>query len=252
LPGALPDDIAGGLSDVEFADLRHGWAVGNLSGTGPANAAGGVLLTTSDGGVAWTAQSVPAGIGRLSRLSVVDATHGWAVGVASDGKPVLIATGDGGATWSTQALPDGVRTLRDIAFLDQQRGWAVGESSIPPPPEAGTGMDAGVVLTTTDGGATWSRQATTAGSLWSLAIVDGETVFAGGGYGLFSTSDGGSTWARQPFALPALDAISFTDATHGWVTHSMFSTVCHTDDGGRTWVPSALKSGVTPKPCIPA
>lgn len=71
------------------------------------------------------------------------------------------------------------------------------------------------------------------------------------GYGLFSTTDGGTTWAKQPLTLPALDAISFTDATHGGVTHSMFSTVCRTEDGGRTWVAPASKATVTPRACAP-
>lgn len=250
LAARLPGGIAGGLSDVGFADLRHGWAVGHLTGTGPANAAGGLLLATSDGGATWRAQTLPDGIGRLGRIAVAGATHGWATGTTLAGRPVVVATIDGGATWTSQPLPDGIRELRDLAFVDRERGWAVGALTVTQPPEAGN-EDPGVILTTTDGGATWTEQARTVGSLWSVAAVDASTVFAGGAYGLFSTTDGGATWARQPFALPALDAISFTDPTHGWVTHSMFSTVCRTDDGGRTWVPSALKSTATPRPCTP-
>ncbi|HYT40354.1 MAG TPA: hypothetical protein VEN99_12620, partial [Acidimicrobiia bacterium] len=109
--------------------------------------------------------------------------------------------------------------------------------------------DPGVVLTTTDGGATRTAQATTVGSLWSLQAVDAQTLFAGGGYGLFSSHDGGATWDKQRFTLPALDAISFTDATHGWVTHSQFSTVCRTDDGGRTWLGSDVRAPGTGTGC---
>ena len=72
---------------------------------------------------------------------------------------------------------------------------------------------------------------------------------AGGGYGLFSTHDGGGTWAKQAFTLPALDAVSFSDATHGWVSHSMFSVVCRTDDGGRTWVGSDVRGGYKGSAC---
>jgi photosystem II stability/assembly factor-like uncharacterized protein len=247
----LPTGIAGGLRDVEFADLRHGWAVGNRTGTGPANAAGGVLLATSDGGATWTAQTVPPDVGRLTEVSVVDAVHGWAVGVAANGQPLLIATGDGGATWSSQTLPEGIRELRDVAFLDAERGWAVGARPVPQPAEPSQD-DPGIVLTTADGGATWTVQASTTGSLWNLAIIDGQNLFAGGGYGLFSTHDGGGTWSKQPFTLPALDAISFTDATHGWVTHSMYSTVCRTDDGGRTWTASLIRPAPAgARPCNP-
>jgi photosystem II stability/assembly factor-like uncharacterized protein len=250
LAGRLPDGLAGSLTDAAFADFPHGWAVGHLTGTGPANATGGILLATSDGGATWTERPLPEGIGRLSRLATVGASHAWAVGMKLDGTPVVVATTDGGATWTAQTLPGGIRELRDVAFVDTRRGWAVGALPVPHPVEADR-ADPGVILTTADGGATWTEQATTVGSLWSVSAVDADTVFAGGGYGLFSTTDGGTTWAKQPFTLPALDAISFTDATSGWVTHSMFSTVCRTEDGGRTWVPTPLKSTVTPAPCTP-
>ena len=249
--GQVPGVSAGDLMDVEFPDAEHGWAVGLLPGDGPANASGAVVLATSDGGATWVAQPVPAEVGRLTHASFVDAAHGWAVGVATSGQPVLITTADGGATWSSQPLPAGIRELRDVAFLDRQRGWAVGALPIPLPVEPGND-DPGVVLTTSDGGTTWTQQATTVGSLWSVQAIDPDTLFAGGGYGLFSTHDGGATWAKQPFALPALDAISFTDANHGWVTHSQFSTICRTDDGGRTWAPAAIRSGATPRACTPA
>ena len=246
--GTLPPGITGTLNGVAFADTRSGWAVGHLTGTGPANAAGGFVLATDDGGATWRSQPLPADIGRLTQIAVVDTTHAWAAGVAFNGNPVLVATTDGGATWDRQAIPEGVvRDLRDVAFVDRRHGWAVGASTTAAPPNDISGV--GVVLVTSDGGATWAHQATTAGSLWSLAIVDRDTVFAGGGYSLFSTRDGGATWDKQTFTLPALDAISFTDATHGWVTHSMYSVVCRTDDGGRTWLPSGVKPGMTTRPC---
>jgi photosystem II stability/assembly factor-like uncharacterized protein len=248
LLSTLPPGITGTLNGVAFADVRHGWAVGHLTGTGPANAAGGVMLATGDGGATWTSQPLPADVGRLNRVAVVDADHAWAVGVALNGAPLIVATSDRGATWVRQTIPDGIaRDLRDIAFSDGRHGWAVGSSVTTPPPNDISGI--GVVLVTDDGGLTWTLQATTAGSLWSLDIVDRDTLFAGGGYSLFASHDGGATWAKQVFALPALDAISFTDAEHGWVTHSMYSVVCRTDDGGRTWVPSGLNPGMTVKPC---
>ena len=247
LPGRLPDGIAGTLMDVDFADADHGWAVGALTGTGPANAAGAVVLASRDGGATWTVQSPPAGVGRLNRLSVVDASHAWAVGVASDGTPALATTSDG-VTWTAQALPAGIRALRDVGFLDVKRGWAVGELPKGPTDD----QPPGVVLATVDGGATWTQQATTTGDLWSLAVVDGNTVFVGGNRALWSTGDGGVTWTKQAFALPALDAISFTDADHGWVAHSMFSTTCRTNDGGRTWLVSTLRNIPAAQPCTVA
>ena len=240
LASTLPTDLTGNLGGVSFPDTSHGWTVGSRLGTGPANAAGGYVLATADGGRTWATQPVPPDVARLNRVVFPDTRHGWAVG-ASDGRPALIATADGGATWAHQTLPPRVRTLRDVAFRDAQQGWAVGNLDGEP------GQDPkGVVLATSDGGRTWTHQATTARDLWTLAVVDGDTVFAGGGYGLWSTRDDGATWSEQRFALPALDAITFVDATRGWVTHSMFSAVCRTDDGGRTWTASDIRPGRTP------
>jgi hypothetical protein len=152
LAAALPAGLTGGLGSVAFADDRRGWTVGSLAGNGPANAVGGYVLATTDGGLTWATQPVPTTVARLNRIVVVDATHGWAVGVASDGKPALIATTDGGATWTSQTLPPGIQSLRDVGFVDAQRGWAVG--GLPAEP----GKDSqGVVLTTGDGGATWTQ-----------------------------------------------------------------------------------------------
>lgn len=247
LASTLPAGLTGALGGVAFADDRHGWTVGSRMGNGPANAAGGYVLATADGGLTWAAQTVPAGVARLNRIVVADATHGWAVGAAGDGGPALIGTADGGATWSLQTLPSGIGVVRDVGFVDARRGWAVGLQALPP------GQDpAGVVLTTGDGGATWAQQATMSGELWSLAVVDAGTLLAGGAHALWSSHDGGARWASQAFALPALDGISFTDADHGWVTHSMFSTVCRTDDGGRTWAASDVRPGGSGSACLPS
>jgi photosystem II stability/assembly factor-like uncharacterized protein len=245
LASTVPADLTGSLANVVFVDAIHGWTVGSRAGTGPANAAGGYALATTDGGATWTARPVPSSVARLNRIVFADITHGWAVGAAADGRPAVIATNDGGTTWSSQTLPPLVAELRDIGFFDARRGWAVGEST------ADGTESPGVVLTTTDGGTTWTQQATTTRDLWSLAVVDADTLYAGGNYGLWASRNGGATWTEQAFTLPALDSISFADADHGWVTHSMFSAVCRTDDGGRTWTASNLRPGRTAPACAP-
>ena len=241
LASFLPADLTGSLGSVTFVDTAHGWTVGSRTGTGPANAAGGYVLATRDGGQTWATQNVPETVARLNRIAFVDATHGWAAGVAGDARPALIGTTDGGASWASQTVPAEVRTLRDVAFVDTHQGWAVGELWAAPGETS-----PGVVLTTGDGGGTWTQQATTARDLWTLAVVDRQTLFAGGGYGFWASRDGGASWDEQPFALPALDSMSFADAAHGWVTHSMFSVICRTDDGGRTWTPSDVRPGKLP------
>ena len=72
-------------------------------------------------------------------------------------------------------------TLNDMYFLDAHTGWAVGES--------------GVVLKTTDGGATWTvKNAGTTAPLRSVHFVDAHRGWAIGGRGIiFKTTDGSET-----------------------------------------------------------
>jgi len=95
--------------------------------------------------------------------------------------------------------------LLGVAFSDAVHGWAVGE--------------AGLILATTDGGATWSAQ--DSGSSVDLGAV----ACTGAGYGwvvgkagaILATSDGGATWSAQDSGSSAdLRAVTFSDVAHGW------------------------------------
>jgi len=106
------------------------------------------------------------------------------------------------------------RTLLGVSFPTATAGYAVG--------------DQGVILATTDGGATWKEQAsgvpgidptcntgpggepiesTCTNALFDVDFVDATTGWAVGSDGIvLHTGDGGTTWARQP--LPSLDSIA--------------------------------------------
>ena len=151
------------LHGLDFFDITNGWAVGNkgtiahddgeifslqTSGTNQrlyevsavsstqvwVAGANGTILTTTDGGVNWTAQISNTAVD-LKSIDFVDAFNGWAVGV--DG--VIISTSDG-ATWSAQTSGT-INNLNDVFFLDSNDGWAVGDS--------------GTMLRTINGGSTW-------------------------------------------------------------------------------------------------
>jgi photosystem II stability/assembly factor-like uncharacterized protein len=78
------------LSDIDMADARSGWAVGDGSAVRKA-----LILHTTDGGDHWAAQD-PGAVGfDLAAVYALDARTAWAVG---DGEQIL-ATSDGGATW---------------------------------------------------------------------------------------------------------------------------------------------------------
>ncbi len=92
-----------------------------------------------------------------------------------------------------------------MCFLDSQRGWAVGE--------------AGTVLSTSDGGATWVPVGVpTSSDLTDVTFVGAEIGFIVGEAGtVLRTTDGGVTWISQTVpGSPWLRSAAFADETNGW------------------------------------
>ncbi len=83
----------------------------------------------------------------LADVTFVDRATGWAVG----DRGVIWHTADGGRTWHLQASGVTCR-LASVSFLDGQRGWAAGGAMQPY-----SSASRGVLITTGDGGATWSE-----------------------------------------------------------------------------------------------
>lgn len=69
--------------DIEMLNAQEGWVVGGL------NDVSGRIYRTTNGGVAWAVQAIPA-TGFVWEVDFVDATHGWAV--THDGK--ILAYGE--------------------------------------------------------------------------------------------------------------------------------------------------------------
>lgn len=198
----------------------------------------------------------------LFAVSFPDERNGFAAGV--DG--TVLSTTDGGATWtardaplnrSTSLPPSGVAAgdpgtlehVTGISFVDALNGHFVT-------------LD-GSVLSTADGGATWSRRTLPPPAgvpaarrpdgafppSWQFNAVhfaDGDHGWAVGPEGMIlATTDAGQTWAYQGNqGFGELSAVRFTDRDHGHAVGSLgqragqvdFVTVA-TADGGRTWEP---------------
>jgi photosystem II stability/assembly factor-like uncharacterized protein len=101
----------------------------------------------------------------------------------------VLLSDDAGRTWrQAQAVPS--RTmLTAVTFADARRGWAVGHDEI--------------ILHTTDGGETWTRQHYAPEAQQPLLDVwfdDARRGLAIGAYGAwYATTDGGATWVRSRF-----------------------------------------------------
>ncbi|MGH2651931.1 MAG: YCF48-related protein, partial [Actinomycetota bacterium] len=219
-PGLIPPEVD--LNDVSFPTRKLGWAVGE----------GGAVFATSDGGGTWVRQKAVTGE-NLQGIDFVDASYGWAVG---NGNTVL-STSTGGRTWKVLSTGLPAAVFQSVEFVDRDRGWAVGSAPLE------TGCCAPVVISTTDGGATWSPQAAPAPSgLTGVSFLDHDRGAAVGFFGAaFRTEDGGGTWVPMPVSTGASDSFSdveFTDPQNGIVTAGS-GAIFATQDGGLTWTPVA-------------
>jgi len=166
-----------------------------------------------------------------------DGQHGWAVGGISYGGERLsgvLRTTDGGAHWDP--LPFAQETgvlLNGVSFVSAGRGWVVGAD--------------GVILSTTDGGATWTQQNSgTTRKLSKVHFVDAQRGWITGGwqdgssYLVLRTTNGGVTWENRSFGSTAYSCedIFFFDALNGWIVgqdNQIHPHIHHTTDGGLSW-----------------
>ena len=138
-----------------------------------------------------------------------------------------------GAWNLVHARPSGAK-YNDFAFPSATHGWLISA--------------AGVILHTTDGGATWTEQATGKGSLRSVDFLDNKRGYAGTLTGtLHATTDGGVTWNDITATLPGPPK-GFCGMTHvGDRLHFVGRYIgdaadyFYSPDGGRTWTLTDLK-----------
>ncbi len=151
---------------------------------------------------------------------------------------LAIAPAIASADWVWQNPRPTSYDIWGIDFADADNGVLVGEG--------------GLLMTTGDGGATWTPHdsgVTVDGTLYRVHRVDAETIVAVGGYVTLSadttgvvtrSTDGGATWSASPPLQSILFADAyFSDADHGVAVGGDFAqfvpTVSRTSDGGATW-----------------
>jgi photosystem II stability/assembly factor-like uncharacterized protein len=189
----------------------------------------GTLLSTDDGGTTWrgsaTGLTVP-----LERISLIDTDS-----VVIGGECAVRRSDDGGQTFTR--LPWTATDLRCSAkvaafdFPTDQVGYLV--------------LDDGSVLSTADGGRTWSRKTAipvTGGTSHPSKPTDvtfltpdtGVAVSQPGG--IYRTTDGGSSWSHVHAGNSVLSSVHFPSPLVGYVVGTA-GAVLRTDDGGLSWTP---------------
>lgn len=268
--GAPPDALFEFIA-VDFADARTGWVAGrdleqNVS----------AVFGTTDGGATWK-KLVELRGGIINDVDFASATDGWFV--TSEGN--IYRSGDGGRTWSIERESRGtwilqregpVEIARDPAsgsagitsefiaslfFLDEKTGWAAGDA----PGGPSIADRRGLVLATSDGGATWKDLSNASGAgapavindLWFVSATDGWAA-AGNVESddeidtLLRTADGGRSWTRVKTGTGQFHrAVHFATPQSGWVVGLTIagnageaygpSRILATADGGATWSP---------------
>jgi photosystem II stability/assembly factor-like uncharacterized protein len=180
-------------------------------------------------------------------VAAIDAQNAWVVGKQG----TILRTRNGGSTWQLQEVPADVSEadLCGVYAVDRKTAWvggAVWDADSP-----------AVILHTTDGGRTWTRQGqglNLKADLCGVYASDATHAWAVGGlepgqrFGtIVRTSDGGATWERISYTLDRsvdsfpLIMIHGVDANTLWAVghdQAIYST-----DGGLTWVDSELTVG---------
>ncbi|MEW6441589.1 MAG: YCF48-related protein [bacterium] len=139
---------------------------------------------------------------------------------------ILLATFLCGA-WAVSAAGKEAWKVHDdlfsMSFPTDKEGWACGRS--------------GVILHTSDGGATWERQASGVEfTLTSIDFTDRENGWAVGNKGtILHTADGGRTWKRQTSPIDYFHmCVAFRTPQKGFIA-SERTHILATQDGGETW-----------------
>ncbi|HUM47502.1 MAG TPA: YCF48-related protein, partial [Chitinophagales bacterium] len=214
-----PSGTLNALRGIHFIDDNTGFAVGFT----------GTILKTTNAGETWTA--VTSGTTQALRSVYFSSST---VGYIAGGLGTMLKTTNGGTTWTAQTT-NVTQDLINVRFVNNDVGYAVSST--------GT-FTGGIVIKTVNGGATWTSVYTNPNGLLGLAVVNANTVYAGGGNNqgvggssyIVKTTDGGVTWSQVYTGLPnaALRGAWFTSANKGWFVGD-YGEMPATADGGATW-----------------
>ncbi|MFH1826105.1 MAG: hypothetical protein ABH823_02285 [bacterium] len=189
----VTDDNNFDITSVHFVSDLVGWATPDLCKSGCLDNFVNILKTI-DGGVNWTADTI-RNTDESSLIAnyfydvyFVDANTGWLVGKSNENKAKIFGTVDAGLTWTDMGPADlsGVE-FRGVYAADSSNVWVAGGNS--------TG-NIGYIYHSSDGGATWSLQYTSASTFFRGITGAGEDYLwaCDGTASVYQWNSADSTW----------------------------------------------------------
>jgi photosystem II stability/assembly factor-like uncharacterized protein len=153
------------------------------------------------------------------RVSFADDSNGIALGTTDESSFVLVSN-DGGRGWHT--VYESPIVLKAAILENALSGWVVG--------------DGGLILSTTDGGRTWSRLKSGIGqNINQITIGQGGKLFAVANGGILLTSaDRGQTWKEQ-LLDGGKDLLHIAVLKSGRIIILARDRLLTSDDGGMGW-----------------
>lgn len=159
------------------------------------------------------------------------------VGYIAGYSGTVLRTRDGGNTWDAVYIGRN-ELIRRLSFVDENTGWAVGHR--------------GSIFHTGDAGLTWSVQKELPGIyLRDIDFSDHDNGWVvGHDANIWNTNDGGRTWRQQYLLgyrgrdIPRLHGIYAINRDSA-ILVGEFGVVAHTENGGKYWLITPVKSKIT-------
>lgn len=195
----------------------------------------GIVYRSPDGGRTFEAQ--PSGT-EMNLVSAAFSTQQDGIAVGDAG--TILRTEDGGSTWQKVAVPNDIPLPEEVADVVERSDLLFYDVSFPAPDRAFIVGEFGVILTSTDGGRSWTAQKSPVQStLFGVTFTDANSGWAVGlSSVMLRTRDAGATWdkveipQRQGFSL-SLYTVAVKGKNAWAIGDSGF--LLASNDAGETW-----------------
>jgi len=211
-----------GIASLAFPSSDVGYAYPSLQLRPGSELAVGDLLLTEDSGLSWWIWPLPMGSGEIQSLAFPTPERGFLAGGGG-----IYRTSDEGATWEKVFYRESLWITR-IAFSGAEYGWAIGADTL---------------LTTRDGGSSWTDEPLPirfGARLQALACPGaGQVCLAGDDGVLCTTQDYGRNWAKHRYGvhIQSIKAIRFPTERTGYILGGNYNhgLMYRTHDDAASW-----------------